>query len=583
MRWLEEHILSRVTRALVPAALLSGCYTGLNGGGAGGGDGAGDAGDASGGSGGSDGGDTDTGPTASCDTPQVGVTKLRRMTQAEYEHTVRDLLGYDGDAAQVFSSDERVGPFTSNNNAAVTEVQVEQYMTAAEDIAQWAATDVAALLPCDPAAMGEDDCAAAFIADFAPRAYRRPLDAAEFATIQGVYEGGKATGGFDNGIRLVVQGLLQSPWFLYHMEFGQADLNDGTVIALDDHEIASRLSYFLWGTMPDATLFAAAGAGELVTDDGLSAQVDRMLDDPRAREAIASFHTQWVGVDGIDSLEKNADAYPAYNAGLASAMREETAAFATHVVLDDDGLLDTLLTADFTLTEDPELLALYGVTLPADHVAGDPVPLPATERSGLLTQASVMARHAHANQTSPVHRGKLVRENFLCQSLPPPPPTVDNTPPSPDPNATTRERFEQHREDPSCAGCHSLIDPVGFTFENYDGIGAWRDQEGDLTVDASGELIETDVDGVLVGAVELSGKLAQSEQVQQCVTTQWFRFAFGRFESTDDHCSTDALQVSFAQSGGDVRQLIRELVLSDAFRHRRAEAAAAQPGEEQQR
>ncbi|MBX7077811.1 MAG: DUF1592 domain-containing protein [Nannocystaceae bacterium] len=582
MRGLGESWFRPVACALVPATLLCGCYTGLQGGaGAEGSAGtAGDAGDASAGS--SDGG-TDTDPQAACADPQVGVTELRRLTQAEYRNTVRDLLGYEGDAADTFSADERVGPFTSNVGAPVSEIQVEQYMSAAESIGEWAAGQLPSLLPCDPAALGEDECANAFIADFAPRAYRRPLQPDELAALQQVYTEGKASGGFEVGVRLVIQGVLQSPWFLYHMEFGSAGVNDGAVIALDDHELASRLSYFLWNTMPDGPLFDAADAGELATEDGLAAQVDRMLADPRARGAIATFHLQWFGVDEVEGVEKNADAFPSYSPALAAAMREETAAFATHVVLDDDGLLASLLTAEYTLSDDPDLLALYGATLPPGHVAGEPVPLPAGQRAGLLTQASVMTRHAHVNQTSPVHRGKLVRENLLCQPLPPPPPDVDNTPPSPDPDATTRERFEQHRADPSCAGCHSLIDPIGFTFEHYDGIGAWRDVEAGAPVDASGELTETDVDGPVDGAVEMAGQLAQSTIVQQCVARQWFRFAFGRFETDEDTCTNDALDTAFTEANGDVRVLIRQLVLSNAFRYRRAEPAAIVGAQEEQR
>ncbi len=561
---------------LGPLVSLSACYSGLGeDGSAGVGDDGGTGVSGPTGGDGTDAGDsTGDGPAAGCEAPSVGVTDLRRLTASQYENSVRDLLGYTGDAAIGFSPDERVGPFHSNFAAPISEVQVEQYMDAAEEIAAWSIEDTAALLPCDPTVMGEDECATAFIAEFAPRAYRRPLDAAELARLQEVYAGGKAQADFANGIRLVVQAALQSPWFLYHMEFGASGTNDGELVALTGHELASRLSYFVWNSMPDETLFAAAGAGELDTVEGLTAQVDRMLADPRARETISAFHLQWLGVDEIDGLEKNLDAFPGFSPALAAAMKAETAAFASHVVLDGDGLFDTLLTADFTLTEDPELLAMYGVTLPPGHVAGEPVPLPPDRRMGLLTQASVLARHAHANQTSPVHRGRLVRENLLCQPLPPPPPEVDNVPPSPDPDATTRERFEQHRADPSCSGCHQLIDPIGFTFEHYDGMGAWRDLEAGKAVDASGELISTDVDGPIDGVIDLANKLAESDDVERCVTRQWFRFATGRNETAEDACANEALDTTFVESGGDVRVLIRDLVASDSFRFRRAEVSA---------
>jgi hypothetical protein len=554
-----------------PLILLAACYGGLNADGSGDEDApATDAEDAgSEGDGDDDGdGDGDEDPVASCDTLDVGVTSLRRLTRTQYENTVRDLLGYTGDAAVGFAPDERVGPFLSNIGAPITELQTEQYMAAAEKIAAWSIEDIGGILPCEPELIGEDACATELIADLGPRAYRRPLADGELERLQTVYAAGKAQGGFANGVRLVVQGVLQSPLFLYHVELGTGE---GGVARLTDHELASRLSYFLWGSMPDDALFAAATAGELEDHDALAQQVDRMLEDPRARETIASFHLQWLGVDEIDGLEKRTELFPAFTPALALAMREETAAFTSHVVLDGDGDLDTLLAADFTLTEDPDLLALYGVALPQGHVAGDPVPLPADQRKGVLTHASVLAEHAHVDQTSPVHRGKLVRENLLCQPLPAPPPDVDNVPPSPDPDSTARERFEQHRADPSCAACHALVDPIGFTFEHYDAVGQWRDLEAGADVDASGELVATDVDRPLDGALELADALVQSDDVERCVSRQWFRFALGRSENDADACTTEGLETAFVESGGDIRVLIRELVLSDAFRHRKAE------------
>lgn len=569
-------------RIIVPLLLLGGCYDGLsNGGGAEAADGGSDAGDTA--SEGGSGTDGDTGPVASCETPNAGPTSLRRLTAQQYSNSVRDLVGYTGDAAIGFSPDERVGPFHSNVGAPISEIQVEQYMDAAEEIAAFSIENVAGLLPCDPAVLGEDECAAAFIAEFAPRAYRRPLDVADTARLVAVYEEGKAAGGFNDGIRLVVQGVLQSPWFLYHMEFGADGLNDGSTIALTGHELASRLSYFLWNTMPDEALFTAANAGMLDDTAGIEAEVDRMLADERARETIAEFHVQWLGVDEIASLEKDGDVFPGYSAELAAAMRAETAEFSSHLVLDGDASFATLLTADYTMTDDPALLALYGITLPPGHTAGDPVPLPAGQRMGVLTHASVLAEHAHVNQTSPVHRGKVVRENLLCQPLPPPPPDVDNVPPSPDPDATTRERFEQHRADPSCAGCHRLLDPIGFVFEHYDAIGQWRDLEASLPIDASGELLDTDVDRPLDGAIELASALAESDDVKRCVTRQWLRFSLGRNETDDDLCTNEGLEQSFVDSGGDIRELIRQVALSDSFRHRKGEVAAVLDAEEELR
>ncbi|MCX4241695.1 DUF1592 domain-containing protein [Paraliomyxa miuraensis] len=551
---------------LVGALSLGGCYAGVEGwdpNGGGGQDGGEDAGD--------DG--EDGGVEGQCAAPQAGPTKLRRLTRSQYEHTIRDLLGFETTAAQGFAPDERVSAFKSNAVAPVGDLQVEQYMGAAEQVASEATAELAALLPCDPAVIGEDACAEQWLRELAPLAYRRSLAEADIDRLMSVYATGKAEADFETGIKVALQGILQSPWFLYHVELGDpaADVVDGEPVPLSGHELASRLSYFLWDSMPDQALFDAAEAGELATDEGIEAQVERMLADPRAEEAVASFHLQWLGVDEIESLEKVPEVYPAFDDALAESMKEDTARFANWVLTEGDGRLETLLTGAFTFTEDPALLALYGVELPVGHVPGDPIPLPAGERAGLLTQASVMAEHAHANQTSPVHRGQLVRENLLCQPLPPPPPEVDNVPPDPDPNATTRDRFAQHREDPACAPCHMLIDPLGFGFENYDGIGAFRTMEGELPVDASGEVIGTDAnDGTFDGAVQLSAMLAKTPEVQDCMARQWFRFSLGRMDTDDDACTMDRLATAFTDADHDVRSLIHEIVLSDAFRHRMA-------------
>jgi hypothetical protein len=561
-----------VASAFAAIALSSGCYSGvgsLDGAASGGGPGGADDG-ADDGDGGDDGGE---GPVeGQCGDPQTGPTALRRLTNDQYRHTIRDLLGIDATRVDAFAPDERIGAFKSNGSAPVVDLQVEQYMDAAEVIATEATADLSGLLPCDPGAIGEDACAEELIRTLAPRAYRRPLDEAEISALQGVYLDGKAEGGFADGIRIALQGMLQSPYFLYHVELGTSSGADGAPTALTGHELAARLSYFLWDSMPDDALFAAAETGELYDDDGLEAQVERMLEDPRTAEAIASFHLQWLGVDEIEGLEKDGGVYPAFDATLAASMKAETAAFANWVIGEGDARLHTLLTSNTTLTDDPNLLALYGVTPPPGHVPGQPIELPAAERAGLLTQASLLAEHAHSNQTSPVHRGQLVRENFLCTPLPPPPADVDNVPPDPTPGATTRERFAQHTGDPACAGCHVLIDGLGFGFEGYDGIGAFRTMEEGQAVDASGEVVGTeDIDGPFVGAVELAAKLAESDQVRACVATQWFRYSLGRIDTADDQCAFDHMNEAFAASDYDIRELVKTIVLSDSFRFRRAE------------
>ncbi len=553
---------------------LTACYTGFDAGAAGGlgASGADTNGNADGGDGsdGSDDGGLDPDDPASlCMDADIGDTALRRLTATQYDHTVRDLLGLDGGYTADFSPDERVGAFKSNATAAVVELQVEQYMGAAETIAQDATADLEVLLPCD--VTQGDTCASEFLADFTARAYRRPLDADELDRVLGVYQTGKTESGGDMqaGLRVAIAAVLQSPHFLYHVEFGAPQAGDD-MVALDGYELASRLSYFLWDTMPDGALFDAAATGGLQTADGVREQVDRMLASPKAQETIALFHQQWLGMDELEHAEKDPEMFPTYDGTLAESMKDDVASFANWVLTEGDGRLATLLTANVTLTDDPRLHEIYGVTPPADRIAGEPIELPAEERAGILTMPGVMAEHAHPDQTSPIHRGVLLRQNFFCQQLPPPPPDVDNVPPSPSPDATTRERFSQHTDDAACSGCHVQIDPLGFGLESYDSVGAFRTEEDNgLPIDDVGEIVLSDVDGPFEGGPELAALLAQSGTVQECASRQWFRFALGRVETEADECAIDGIAEAFQDSDADVRVLLREIALSSAFRFRK--------------
>lgn len=505
--------------------------------------------------------------------PSVGVAPLRRLTRSQYSHTIRDLLSLPGDHAAKVGLDEKVGLFFSNANNPVTELLVEQYMTVADAVAAQAVqTQMTKLVPCDPAVEDPAACGAKFVDAFGLKAYRRPLLADERATLLSLFEAGRQDEGFADGVQRVVTAVMQSPQLLYHLELGVAPAGSADVALLDQYVLGSRLAYFLWDSTPDAELLRAAGAGELSNGDALRIQAKRLLDDPRAAETIASFHQQWLGTDRLGELEKDAEAYPGFDIELRDAMLGETARFSDHVIRAGDGLLDTLFTASFSFLDAP-LAKLYGVTLPAGHDPTKPYNLDPAQRSGILTQAGVLAVHSHADQASPIRRGKLVREHLFCQPLSPPPPDADITPPEPDPNASTRERFEQHRTDPKCAGCHSLIDPLGFGFENYDGIGAFRSMEAGKPINASGEIQGTDVDGTFVGATQLSRKLAASPQVRACLSQHWFNYALGRTKGDADACSMNAIAEAFNKSN-NIRDLLLTLVTTDAFRYGRFDKGA---------
>ncbi|HZO16249.1 MAG TPA: DUF1592 domain-containing protein, partial [Polyangiaceae bacterium] len=400
---------------------------------------------------------------------------------------------------------------------------------------------------------------------FGPRALRRPLSDELSAQLMNAFQVGAADG-FDSGVRLVIETALQSPFFLYHIELPPEGA--GGLVRLDPYSLASRLSFFLWRSMPDDVLFEAAASGGLDSRDGLRAQAERMLADDRAARAITGFHMQWLGLRDFEQLEKDPAVFPAFDGAMRTAMRQETERFTDWVLRKGDGSLAALLTGAYSFPTGP-LAALYGV----NESGTEPVDLDASERAGVLTHASFLAMHSHPDQTSPVHRGVIVRENILCQTLPPPPENVDNVAPEPDPSLTTRERFAVHTQDPSCAACHQLIDGIGFGFERYDAVGAYRATENDKPVDASGNVVGTNEGDIAFdGAVELGSLLADSPTVHACLVRQWFRYAFGRMEGEHDKEQLTALDRDFEASEQNVRALLLAVVESDAFSYLRAES-----------
>ncbi|HEX4351757.1 MAG TPA: DUF1592 domain-containing protein, partial [Polyangiales bacterium] len=502
-----------------------------------------------------------------CDGPNSTVTPLQRLTRRQYQNSVSDLFAVSFDSSAI-AEDEKVGAFSANTVAPVSELSVEQYMEAAESVAKSAMAKLPSLVSCD---FGKDanGCASTFIAQVGRRLYRRPLIAEESARYVSLFQASLSGSDYQDALRVVTQTMLQSPNFLYRLELSDAPQGSGDVVQLDPYELASRLAFFLTASMPDDALLDAARDGKLGDASGLEEEVSRLLDDTRSNVAFEAFHFEWLELDDLAQLEKDATVYPGFDDGFRQAMHDETAHFVDYVIRDGDATLDSLLTAPFSFPTGP-LLGLYGVT---SSDATKPVQLDASQRAGLLTQPAFLSVHAHANQTGPVQRGKFVIRNMLCEVLPDPPPNVNTTPPDPSPTATTRERLAEHESDPSCAGCHVRMDGIGLGFERYDGMGRYRTTEAGQTIDESGKLVGTrDLDGSFVGPVDLAKKLSTSQEVEQCVTLQWFRFALGRLEGDQDACSLMKLQSQFSASGRNVKALLKQVALSDAFRTKRVSA-----------
>jgi hypothetical protein len=481
-------------------------------------------------------------PIALC---AVEAAPLLRLTREEYDATVRDLLLDGSRPASRFPRDEDGPGFPVGAN--VSPLLADLYQRAAEDLAERAVRErLDALVSCEAR---DEPCARAFVVRFARRAYRRSPSAEDVERFVALWRTGE---GFAGGMRLVLSAILQSPRFLYRIEESSG--------ALGGDERAARLSYFLWGTMPDDALFAAADAGELDTPEGVERHARRMLLHPRARGAVESFAAQWLELD-VASAAKDDAVYPEWSAELGAAMERSTLHFVSHVVFDGSGTLGEVLTADYAFADD-RLAPIYGLPPPGSFVR---IALDPTRRAGVLTQPAVLAMHSRADGSSPILRGRIVRERLFCHPLPPPP-DGQVLPPDRDASASPRARYEAHGTNPACVTCHELMDPLGFALESYDGLGRWRDADGSFPVDARGEIRGTRAsDGPVDGAVGLARALASSPDVARCFAEQMWRYALRR---EPDDCAFPRAHEAFVASGLDVRELMIAIARSDAFLHR---------------
>lgn len=500
-----------------------------------------------------------------------GRTPLRRLTMTEYNNTVKELVGDSTSPANKFPPPEESAGFLNNADVyQTTEFHVEAWFNAAEALAANYGKAGKYDLPCKADAAS---CATQFIKDFGKRAFRRPLSDAEVTSYLARFTAGMTGGTFEEGLEWVVGRLLQSPHFLYRVELEGEGKPLGTVVPLNDYSVATRLSYFLWGSMPDAELFAAADAKMLSTPEGVAAQTARMMASPAFESTLSSFHAQWVGWDHVYGAPKTAVTMPAWDKDLQADMIRESELFVKSI-FDTKGSFKDLLSASHTFVN-PSLAKLYGLPYTGtgvEFVRVENVP----HRHGLLTQPSILAGHAHPNQSAPVKRGELVREHLLCTVPPPPPANLIINVPEVVPGLTTRERFEQHRTEASCHGCHVLLDPVGIPLENYDELGRWRDLDQGKPVDARGGFTLVASKGNVADAAmapvngpqELGEGLAALPEAQDCMVSNWFRYAMGHTEEQADTCTIATVRERFKSSQMSMNELLVGIATSDGFRYR---------------
>lgn len=513
---------------------------------------------------------------AAGDPNAAGARPLRLMTAREYLNTVKDLLGdasltTDGLPSEAEDPASQ-SPFHMTDNVATLDATL--YRDAAEALAKSAVTKMNTLLPCAATATTTNDggCFNTFLTTLGMKMYRRPLVAADTTRLTDMYNTAKAAApaglalNFSGAIGFVIETVLQSPEFLYHWEVDPgAAIKEGAVVKLGNYEMANRLSYFLWGTMPDQALFDAAAAGKLSDAAGVEAQARLMIKDAKAGAMFGNFFVDWLDLDTLSSKPKDPTIYAMYNDPLTTAMSNEVQSFVGAIMVGGSGRFDELMTGTNSFVNQA-LAAVYkinGVT----GTAMKPVMMDPMQRSGLLTTAGFMSLTGSTDGSNPPRRGKAILYKLLCRALPPPPAVIpqvkDITP-----GLTTRQRFEEHSTNPCATACHAILDPLGFAFENYDGIGQYRTTDNNLPVNAATTLT---LDGQTIPVQDargLAAALANSDEAQTCFAKQWFRYALGRVDTAQDLASITTAATTFKTASRDVRELVVGLSTSRTFRYR---------------
>ncbi len=510
--------------------------------------------------------------------PAVGPAPLRRLTGTEYLYALHDLFPTFDLILPPLPADIPVNGF---DNAAASQepsdVLISRYETIAGLYAQAATVDgptVQAVLGCTDwsTTAKATACVTGMLQKEGARIFRRPMTAGETGRYLTSFQGWQAQTDFLGAVQLTLTALLQSPQFIYRVEPLPPDAPAGAVLPVDPYAMATRLSFFLWESIPDDTLLAAAGANELGTVDELRAQATRMLDDERAKRVFWDFHRQWLYLDRIllpEGLTRTPQVDPDWTAATQASAEQETELFVQNTLAGGGTFHDLLLSPSAWV--DGEMSRVYGLSAPADPTVFAPTTLPGSQRAGVLTRVAFLAGYSHAGATSPPVRGNGIELRLLCELPISPPPGVNLSQPMAAPDAgpeTNRELFEQRTSPPMCQGCHAGLNGIGFGFESYDAAGHFQTTDDGLPVDATGTLIGADVGGPFDGAVELSKMLSTSETVHACAAESWVRFALGRAPVAAESPGITALASDFLQDGGDVRGLMLAIVTSPTFRQR---------------
>jgi hypothetical protein len=493
---------------------------------------------------------------------------LHKLTAWEFANSLQDLLGGNDVPLSPVEVDSLIGGFATvgASTVAISPAGVGQYETvlaAATTFAFGDAKRAAAVLSCVPSSMADTVCLTSALNAFGRRVFRRPLSADEttafvtLATTIGNQTGSSALAGLQHA----VWAMLQSPDFLYRVELGAPSAADGGRLKYTGFEIASRLAATIWGSVPDDALLDAAAGNALATADGIRTQVKRMIADPRAHRALASFSDGLFDAFALGQADKD-PRFTAYTTTLRAAMLKEIELRVDDMTFTQKGDFLSLFESTTTFLN-KELATFYGVPFAATDNDFHRVDLPAgTPRVGLLGSAGILAGHAHAELTSPTSRGRYVDQMLLCRTVPDPPPGVPPLPDHAPPGSTVRQVMEAHRSQPQCAACHALMDPIGFAMENFDTTGQYRTTDNGQPIDASGTL-----DGVAFSSLaQLGAALRRNASTGPCLVSKVYESALGRLPIDVDTAVLDQLITKFNTSGHHVDQLLVDLAGSDGFR-----------------
>ena len=517
-------------------------------------------------------GDKDTGEAQSTPSaepkPQPSPPSLRRLTISQYRNVILDTFGDGLLVPTNLEPDVETEGFKSLGAgiSSISPVGVERYESASYSIAEQIVAEpdrLAYWFACELTVSPSQTCIYNGIDSLGLELWRKPLSDDQRQRLNGLYD--VISGQTDplTGVEYILAALLQSPHFLYRTEVNLESVTDESlsIHQLDAWSLASRLSFFLWNSTPDAELLDLAESGELLDATVLEFQVDRMMLDPKFDNGIRNFFDEFLHLYQLDSITKDPLVFTHASPDLYTSAKEET--FQTiEYILDNDLDFRELLTTQTSFV-DRRLASLYGIPAPLSEGFGEVTLTKQNGRRGLLTQASMLNLHAHSTASSPTLRGVFIRKTLLCQPIPPPPANVDTSIPAATEEAPTmRERLEQHFEDPSCAGCHKMMDLVGLGLENFNGIGQWRDLENNAPIDPSGN-----IDGAtFVDAWEMGTIVSEHERLGPCLSDHLYSYAMGHRMTDAEEAHQDWLVEHLFYNNWSFTSLVRTLVLSESFR-----------------